>query len=191
MIGVGLLSRADVNQTFPPGGSFGPNGEMLHSWETHILPYMVYGASIDMKRSWRDPVNEPYFRCVIPEFINPEFRTPELEDAAGFGLSHYAANVRVLGPNHGMKPSDIRDGPANTILVGEVNAGFRPWGHPVNWRDPADGAGGGPKGFGGPPGSGGARFLMADGSVRFVSARTDPAVLRALATPCGGEEVPP
>ena len=73
----------------------------------------------------------------------------------------------------------------------EVNAGFRPWGHPVNWRDPADGLNGGPRNFGGPPGSGGARFLMAGGSVRFVSAHTDPAVLRALATPSAGDEVPP
>jgi hypothetical protein len=191
MIGLGLLPYADVNQTFPPGGTFGPNGEMLHSWETHILPYMVYGAPIDMKRPWRDPVNEPYFRCVIPEFINPEFRTQELEDADGFGLSHYAANVWVMGPNRRMKPSDIHDGTAGTILVGEVNACFRPWGHPRNWRDPADGINNSPRNFGGPPASGGVRFLMADGSVRFVSARTDPAVLRALATPNGGEEVPP
>lgn len=77
------------------------------------------------------------------------------------------------------------------ILVGEVNAGFRPSGHPINWRDPSDGLGGGPRAFGGPPASTGVHFLMADGSVRSLSPRTDPAVLRALATPAGGEEVPP
>lgn len=32
-------------------------------------------------------------------------------------------------------------------------------------------------------------FVMADGSVRFVSERISPAVLRALATPRGGELV--
>jgi prepilin-type processing-associated H-X9-DG protein len=37
--------------------------------------------------------------------------------------------------------------------------------------------------FGGPPARGGATFLMADGSVRFVGNGTDPAVLRALAGP--------
>lgn len=42
-----------------------------------------------------------------------------------------------------------------------------------------------------PPGSGGALFAMADGSVRFVSERVSPTVLKALATPDGGEAVDP
>ena len=37
--------------------------------------------------------------------------------------------------------------------------------------------------------AGGTQVLMADGSVRFLSAQTDPAVLKKLATVDGGEEV--
>ena len=80
---------------------------------------------------------------------------------------------------------------AITNAFGEVNANFSPWGRPMNVRDPARGINRGPYGFGGAPGSGGAHFAMADGSVRFVSEKISPAVLKALATPNGGEEIDP
>lgn len=180
---LGLANYSSTENQLPPGGTFAQSGEMLHSWETHLLPYLVYDSrSIDRQRPWNDPVNRSYFRCVVPEFINPGFRTPPLEDAKGYGLSHYAANGHVMGANTAFRMEDLKIGAANTILAGEVNAGFRPWGHPVNWRDPAAGVGNSPRSFGGPPGAGGARFLMADGSVRFFGDRTDPQVLRSL---CG------
>jgi hypothetical protein len=187
-IGIGLQNFHDQFLRYPAGGTFASNGEMMHSWETEILPFMWYSSGeIDRKRPWNDPVNARFFKCVIPEFINGGFRAPDLNDPDGYGLSHYAANSRVMAGNTGTNLADIKDGAANTILVGEVNARFRPWGHPANWRDPAIGVGRSPDGFGGPPGAGGARFLMADGSVRFVSDRTDPEVMRALATPNGGD----
>jgi hypothetical protein len=63
-----------------------------------------------------------------------------------------------------------------------VNEGFRAWGDPVNWRDPAVGIGHSPETFGGAAESG-VHFVMADGSVKFASANTDPHVLKSLATP--------
>jgi hypothetical protein len=178
--------------SFPPGGTFTEDGRMLHGWEVHCLPYLGYVAKeIDFNEPWNGPRNAPYFRCIIPGFINSQMRSAPLTDADGFGLSHYAANSRVMGPGKGMKVSDITDGAANTILIGEVNANFRPWGHPINWRDPAKGINKSPDGFGGPRSSGGALFAMADGSVRFVNEGVSPTVLRALATPNGGEEVDP
>lgn len=124
---------------------------------------------------------------------------PMLVDGEGYGLSHYAANSRILGSDvtegrslmggRGMKIGDIRDGLSTTLLIGEVNANFKPWGHPVNWRDPARGVNQSPYGFGGPWRVSGAHFLMADASVRFVSENVTPSVLRALSTPAGGENV--
>src|SRR5262249_6619533 len=189
-VGLAAHNYHDTYNTLPPGGTFAPDGSMLHSWETHLLPYIPYVAPrIDLTRPWNDPRNARYFKGVLPEFINPGFRFPELTDAEGFGLSHYAANSHVLGANRRMKLDDITDGTSTTLLFGEVNAGFKPWGHPVNWRDPVRGINRGPDGFGGAPGSGGAGFAMADGSARFLSERIDPTVLRALSTPRGGEEV--
>lgn len=187
-LGIAAHNYHSVEGHLPPGGTFTDNGEMLHSWETHLLPYLPYSTSgIDWKKPWHDPVHADKFKSVVPEFINPGFRTPPLTDADGYGLSHYAANVRVAGANRGMKLSEISDGTGSTILFGEVNAGFRPWGHPVNWRDPAAGIGRSPAQFGGPPGSSSVLFVMADGSVRSVSNRASAATLKALATPNAGD----
>jgi prepilin-type processing-associated H-X9-DG protein len=180
-IGIGMTTHHDQLGFFP-AGTFTPEGEMLHSWETQILPFMVYSTrEIDFKRPWNDPVNRKYFQCVIPEFLNPELRVAPAMDGDGYGLSHYAANGRVLGPNRQVKLKDLPAGAANTALVGEVDTNFKPWGYPVNWRDPALGINRSPDGFGGP--NGGAQFLMADGSVRFVSDTASPEALRALSSP--------
>src|SRR5262249_37670563 len=110
----------------------------LHSWETYCLPFIPYATSeIDFKLPWNHPRNQKYFQCIIPVFTNEWLPTPHVLDENGFGLSHYSANIHVLGPNKNLRLAEITDGVANTLLVGEVNANFKPWGHPVNWRDPA------------------------------------------------------
>jgi hypothetical protein len=189
--GLGLHNYHATYNHLPCGGTFTPEGEMLHSWETYLLPYMAAYSSkgFDPSLPWRDLRNVEFFRGIEPDFINPEFRVAELTDAEGFGLSHYAANARVMSANRGLSFTDITDGTANTIATGEVNANFQPWGHPINYRDPAVGINR-PSGFGGPPSRRGVYFCMADGSVRLITLKTSRRVLHALATPAGGESVP-
>jgi hypothetical protein len=69
--------------------------------------------------------------------INSGLRTAPLRDADGYGLAHYAMNCRVMTNGVARPPKDITDGAANTLLIGEVNTNFRPWGDPGNVRDPA------------------------------------------------------
>jgi prepilin-type processing-associated H-X9-DG protein len=190
MTGLGLLNYHSTYGKFPPGGSLAPDGGLLHSWETHLLPYIgSYFDRIDRKIPWNDPSNRRYFYSVIPEFINPSFPVESLEDSDGYGLSHYAANVQIMGRNKTISLKDISDDTSTTILAGEVNSHFKPWGHPVNWRDPSRGINVSDDGFGGPKGSGGVNFVMADGSVRFVGNNVSPKVLQALSTPNGGEKI--
>jgi hypothetical protein len=173
------------------------NGWPFHSWATLALPYRDYtlrneqGDQVDLNLPWNDAKNRKFFRGVIGVLLNPSLADAPQHDSNGYGLSHYAANCQAMAGGVFRPESHFTDGTANTLLIGEVNTSFRPWGDPANVRDPARGINRSAFGFGGPASAGGALFAMADGSVRFVSDRTSPAVLKALATPDGGEVIPP
>ena len=123
-------------------------------------------------------------------------------DDEGYGLNHFAGNVHVFptyrfraneapsSGSPGMRFTAFKDGLSNTLLIGTARGHFKPWGSPDGMRDPALGINRSLDGFGDSPGSLGSQFVMADGSVRLLSSKTDPAVLKALATPNGGEPVP-
>jgi hypothetical protein len=191
VIRLAITNQLAVNKgQLPPGGTFTPEGGMLHGWVVPLFPYFNYDSrSIDKNLPWNHPKNREAFTSVLGELINPDLRPAPLYDADGYGLNHYAANSHVMGANRSMRLDDISDGTSTTLLIGEVNANFKPWGHPANFRDPAKGVNRSPHGFGGAGRRGGARFLMADGSVRFLSENTSPSILEALATPRGGEAV--
>jgi hypothetical protein len=189
-VNLGILNAADVDGgQCPPSATFSPGGQPLHSWETAILPYTtIMTRDIDKTQPWNAVVNQKYFKCIIPFLINTGFRAPTLENDEGYGLNHFSANSQLFTPKERLRFDDLKDGVANTIMLGEVNADFSPWGRPNNVRDPAAGINRGPGTFGGPPGRGGAYFSMADGSVRLITDDVDPAVLKALSTPAGGDE---
>ena len=84
----------------------------------------------------------------------------------------------------------MTDGTGNTVMAGEVVSRFKPWGDPLNWRDPALGVNRSPDGFGSPF-VGGANFLFVDGSVQFIKNTIALRVLEALGTPKGGERISP
>ena len=183
MLHRGAENYQDTYMHLPSGGTFSPEGVGKHSWTIQILPQFGYTApGVDMDQPWNHPSNRLYFKCMIPELLNPDFRTAPVLDAEGYGLAHYAANGRVMGPNTQVKLGELPQGGSNVALIGEVNGGFRPWGHPENWREPTLGTGGGPAAFGNPAGTG-AAFVFGDGSVRFITRSTDPPVLDALAGP--------
>jgi prepilin-type processing-associated H-X9-DG protein len=110
------------------------------------------------------------------------FRCPSDQSTANPGETNY---VRIVGkdtlggtPNEAVKPSDITDGPSNTIMVVEVS------GLNINWEEPRDvtvdefmdlvakgRVSSHPGGF---------QALMADGSVHFIGNTVDPKTLRSL-----------
>ncbi len=188
-IGLALHNYHDIHRSFPIGGTFSKSGEGMKSWESSLQGLLGYTFSgeYDENLPWNHTKNQELFQCVLPIFINSELNDAPLTDSDGYGLSHYAANSHVMGGNKSLKISDISDGTSNTLLIGEVNANFMPWGHPFNYRDPAIGINKSPHGFGGPTHRKGAMFVMGDGRVVTISDDIDPAALRALSTPNGGE----
>jgi hypothetical protein len=188
MMGLGIDGYRDTNRDSVPEAADSPTAG-LHSWETGIAPYMNYVLGmIDRSKPWDDAVNAAVFRKPFPDFLNPNYTTDTWQSADGFGLSHFAANEQVVGTDGVSKFAQITDGTSNTMLIGEVDANFEPWGKPGNWRDPALGLNRSPQGFGCPRAGRMVYFVMADGSVRHFREDVDPEVLRALATPAAGDE---
>ncbi len=185
-IGTAVHNYHGVHTHLPLGGTYDAQGRGMHGWQTILLPYMeqqpLYN-SIDLKQPWNAPANARAMSVEVMAYQHPSI---DLRHADGFGLSHYAGNVHVLGPAL-MKFGDIADGTSQTILAGEVSSNFKPWGHPATWRDPALGLHKSPDGFGGPTPNV-TQFLMADASVRKMRNDANPAVLKAFATPNGGEK---
>jgi prepilin-type processing-associated H-X9-DG protein len=188
-IGLALHNYDEEHKSFPPGGTFDPNGRPLHGWQAAILPFSeqtdLYDR-IDFRFPWNDVHNAVPYQTTVTFFLRPGI--DRKKDAAGYALSHYAANGLMLGGSVPKTLRGVTDGTSNTIMAGEAVDNFRAWGDPTNWRDTSLGINRSPNGFGSPA-PGGANFLFVDGSVHFLKNAIDPRILKALSTPAGGDPV--
>ena len=88
--------------------------------------------SIDLKKTWDDPVNRKAARTIIPAFLAPQ--SGKFRDEQGFAVTHFAF---VQGSENGLdgafpgdtglKLSDIEDGTVNTLAMGQVIEDLGPW----------------------------------------------------------------
>ncbi|MCA9017574.1 MAG: DUF1559 domain-containing protein [Planctomycetaceae bacterium] len=185
-IALALHNYHDTHRVFPPGGIETADGKPYHSWQTMILPFVgeaqLYNQ-MDFDQPWTDPANQRLFQTELPIYINPAIK--EKVSPEGLGLSHYVGNKFLMKPNGNMGIRDITDGTSNTIMAFETGENFKPWGDPTNIADPVNVIGGRSKSSF----IGGNHVMLSDGAVRFVSENIDPAVLKALSTPAGGERL--
>ncbi|HVW02652.1 MAG TPA: DUF1559 domain-containing protein [Planctomycetaceae bacterium] len=191
-IGLALHNYHDTFQHFPAARTFDELGRPMHSWTTALLPYIdqfPLSQQIRHDLPWNAPENRTVFQTTLEVLQTPSRTKLRSLTDAGYAVANYAVNVHAMGPNRGISLPEITDGSSNTIAAGEVIANPRAWGDPRNARDPTLGINASPEGFGGPY-TGGCHVLLFDGSVRFLSNKADPALLRKLATPNGGETVP-
>jgi prepilin-type processing-associated H-X9-DG protein len=171
------------------------------------LPFLDQAAtfqSLDFGKPWDDPSNMAR-NAQIATYLNPKLT--DTADANGNGLTHYAgmagvgvdapdlpknhARAGIFGHNRKVSMRDITDGAANTIMIMDINAKLGPWaagGAPTIRALTKEPYINGPDGIGGNF-AGGANFLFADGSVRFIQQNVDPTVMRALATMAGNEAI--
>lgn len=161
-----------------------------HSWHTLSLPFIEQAnlfQQIDRTKEWDDPANKPSFELPIQAFLNPGVSSRPTT-GNGYAVAQYELNTNLVPEKGAMRFRDITDGTSRTLLSGEVNSNFRAWGDPAGHRDLALGINTDPNGFGSPF-TGGAQFLYADGSVRFISESTSADVLKALGDPTDGRAI--
>ena len=182
----------NIKHSFLGGGFVRKQGDLDHSWMTHLLPYLgetdLY-ESIHRDKSWRAPENKEPFSKKVSAYQNFTYTRLQHKNDEGYSLSGFAVNQCVL-PTGGVSDLDkIPDGAANTILLGTVSENYRPWGDPVNARDPLLGLNASPYGFGGYGFSETVLFGFCDGSIHSLNKKIDPQILRALSMPNDGEKI--
>jgi len=189
----------DATGRFPAPVTDGPEDpNRRFSWIARLEAFRDPGRLEPLwDHPWDDPLNEHFVRRSLPHWINPavnpkvspnKFPATHFVGIAGIGQdapnllrSHERAGI--FGNNGTASLDDLGDGASNVWMIAGVQreigswaaggrATIRPW-----TKGPIIG---GPDGFG----TGNAEsmpILMADGSVRTISADTDPAVLSKLA----------
>jgi prepilin-type processing-associated H-X9-DG protein len=200
-IGKAFWNFHDVYDRLPTS-THNKEGKPLLSWRVHILPY-VKEKSLYHEFQLDEPWDSEHNRKLIPR-LPAVYRSPNLVDpemtiylaptgpaalfprgkkleGADSSLAEVVAGKDTQGRDvawtHRVRLGDIRDGPHNTIMVVEANPD-----QAVNWTKPDDLVVDPEKpnaGLGGLP-PGGFNALFCDGSVHFLSNRTDAETLRRL-----------
>jgi hypothetical protein len=185
----------------PTPSSAADSGQTM-SWRVTLLPFLGRengGHDYDASKQWDDPANQVLAKREPPEVYRCRSNR-EPQDAQQRWFTAYAALTgegTPFPPSGPLTLDEITDSTSQTILIVEA------CGRNVVWTEPRDVDVTNEKLAVNAPGSadgssdgvlsswhrGGAACVLADGSVRFVSENTSPAVLRALATAAGNDEV--
>jgi hypothetical protein len=200
---LGFHNFLDKHETFP--ALLSSDAQPPRSWRVDLLPYLdlehvrnQYVEAAAWDASQNAPVTNNDLRFPLPYFC------PGSHHKADNAGRPYSAYFGVRGPNTlfpegvSSRIKDVTDGTSNTIAVVEA------CGTPIVWTEPRDidlaEQDVGVNLPGEQPGRSngvissyhreGGHVGLADGSVRFVSDKVDPNVLRAALTANGGEAPP-
>ncbi len=189
-IGKAMLQYHNDNGRFPPAVVRDAQGRALHSWRVLLLPYLGHNdlfIQYDMSKPWDDPQNQ-----LLATQMPSIYHCPESLNVSNSETSYQV----VVGPDAVFQKDnsasllDLRDGPAQTLLVVETT------GNGVLWIEPRDLAvdsmslsinGAQTVGIGSQHRRSGAHVLLADGSVKFLDSLTSPETLEALLTIDAGD----
>ena len=214
-IGLAMHNFHDTFNYFPQGTipSKKLKPEERQSWQLLLLPWIDQAAlynemKVSMQESaqWDGDKQQPFNANEITVFRNPSQAAPhrpgdpaptDYVGWAGVGKDAPTEKCKddkkgIFGYDRVSRIRDITDGTSNTVMVSDgVGKDRGPWaqgGKSTIRALTAKPYVNGPDGIGSPH-AGGFHVLLADGSVRFVSANIDPDILEHLATRAGGENV--
>ena len=186
-IGLAMHNFHDVHKRFPARAGFDDGSKPLLSWRVRILPFIEQQPLYE-KFHLDEPWDSEHNKTLIP--LMPQvYRNPS--SGPDPSLATYLVPTgegTMFDGQEGTKIAEITDGTAGTVMVLEVNPEAAVvWTKPDDWEydadDPLAGLGKAhPNGF---------NVLLADGSVRFISAEVDPTMFRALLTKSAGDKVGP
>jgi hypothetical protein len=203
------------DETFPAGaaGSTLLSVDTRLSWIASILPELGQPAWHDQlrfSRAWNAEGNRDVAARTLAAVVNPGVTGMFTADGAAVthfvGLAGWGEDAAQLDPadplagvfsyNQPRTAAQIRDGLSQTIAIMSVAERLGPWARggaatvrPLTsepYINGPDGFGGGSGSRGGKDRNDGMLVGMADGSVRFFAAGTDPRILERLATIAGG-----
>ena len=195
-IGLAMHNYQQTYKTFPPAYIPDKNGKPMHSWRVLILPYLEGTNGVYKQYRFNEPWDSPHNKALASQMPR-EFACP----SEGPLMSSETSYAMIVGPHTisdgptAHTPRDIKDGLSNTIMVVEASEAH------INWMEPRDldvknmqfhVVGGNQPGAKNEISSAhpnGAYVAFCDGSVRFLSATTDPKQVEAMTTIDGGEQI--
>ena len=195
VIGLSLHQYENANEVFPPSANL---GEPV-TWRVSILPFLDQKPlfeEYDQSNSWDRPPNDQLAFKLVDSLVCRANYGERHDRGRWFTAYSMPTGAKTIGEDPlGTPISRISDGTSNTLLVVEA------CGAQIIWTEPRDvNVDTQPTGInlkGTRPGTSagwlssyhraGANVTFADGSVWFISANTDPSILKKLATIDGGE----
>lgn len=174
--------------SYPPPATVAADGTRLHSWRVLILPYLGYDElynQFKLNEPWSSPTNQALL------FEMPDiYRSPNQVMVNGGEASYYLiTGAGTLFPPTGpLGPGNVIDDPTKTLLL--IETALAPQ-STSQWIEPGDidisAISFGPGGSVGGNHVGGATTATVDGRAHWLRSSLEPAVLKALITPAGGE----
>ena len=139
-IGLALHQYHTMHRVFPPGvlGTSGSKsaGELLHTWQTMILPlmdqkplYQRYNSNVRFDH----PGNADIVRVTVPVYLCPSLDAARTDNR--FASAHYVGNAGIrpgqdngiLYPLSRISFRDLLDGSSQTVIVGELDFEVGGW----------------------------------------------------------------
>jgi prepilin-type processing-associated H-X9-DG protein len=130
-LALAIYNYESAHKELPPARTIGQDGTPLYSWRLSLATYVeLYAlhARVDKSKRWDDPANLPLLST--PQDL---FQCPS-DSSTGPSTSYFAiVDERTAWPGAvGRKMSEIKDDPAQTILIVEHHQ------RSANWAEPRD-----------------------------------------------------